>query len=248
MSQTMDLSAVSQKGRFAVIIPVYNHARGIFNVIAKSLNLGIPVFVVDDGSTDSTHAEISKIKGIYPLYHAENQGKGAAILTGFAAASAVADWAITLDADGQHHPKDVVRLIRAIPANARPIIVGMREGMHANEVPWTSRFGRRFSNFWIRLAGGPRMKDSQSGFRLYPLPESLDLNVVARRFDFEIEILVRACWKKVPVIEVPVNVTYAPGSMRISHFRPVIDFLRNARTFARLITRRVVVHPFTPNR
>jgi glycosyltransferase involved in cell wall biosynthesis len=244
----MDLSAISQKGRFAVIIPVYNHARSISGVITKTLNLGIPVFVVNDGSTDATHAEISKIQGIYPLHHPENRGKGAALLTGFAKASAIADWAITLDADGQHHPQDVIRLIRAIPANERPIIVGMREGMHAKEVPWTSRFGRRFSNFWIRLAGGPHMKDSQSGFRLYPLPESLGLNVVARRFDFEIEILVRARWKKVPVIEVPVNVTYAPGSERVSHFRPMIDFLRNTRTFARLITRRVVVHPFTQTR
>jgi len=244
----MDLSEVSQKDRFAVIIPVYNHAQGIAGVITKTLNLGIPVFVVNDGSTDSTHAEISKIQGIYPLHHTENRGKGAAILTGFAEASTIADWAITLDADGQHHPEDVIRLIRAIPANERPIILGMREGMLAKEVPWTSRFGRGFSNFWIRLASGPRMADSQSGFRLYPLPESLALNVVARRFDFEIEILVKARWKKIPVIEIPVSVTYAPRSERVSHFRPMIDFLRNTRTFARLITRRVLVHPFTQKR
>ena len=244
----MDFSEVSQKDRFAVIIPVYNHAQGISGVITKTLSLGIPVYVVNDGSTDSTRAEISKIPGIYPLHHAKNRGKGAAILTGFAVASTIANWAITLDADGQHHPEDVIRLIRAIPANERPIIVGMREGMLAKEVPWTSRFGRGFSNFWIRLAGGPRMADSQSGFRLYPLPESLALKVVAKRFDFEIEILVKARWKRIPIIEVPVSVTYAPRDERVSHFRPTIDFLRNTRTFARLISRRVLVHPFTQKR
>jgi len=92
------------------------------------------------------------------------------------------------------------------------------------------------------------MADSQSGFRLYPLPESLTLNVVAKRFDFEIEILVKARWKKIPVIEVPVRVTYAARSERVSHFRPTIDFWRNTRTFARLITRRVLIHPFTQKR
>jgi glycosyltransferase involved in cell wall biosynthesis len=244
----MDLSGVSQKNRFAVIIPVYNHAKGIADVITKTLGLGLPVFVVNDGSTDSTQAEISKIQGIYLLNHAENRGKGAAILTGFAEAATLADWAITMDADGQHHPKDVIRLIRAIPANDRPIIVGLREGMLAKDVPWTSRFGRGFSNFWIRLAGGPRMADSQSGFRLYPLPESLGLNIIGRRFDFEIEILVKARWKKIPVVEVPISVTYAPRAERVSHFRPMMDFLRNTRTFARLITRRVLVHPFTQKR
>ena len=88
------------------------------------------------------------------------------------------------------------------------------------------------------------MADSQSGFRIYPLPESLKLNATARRFQFEVEILVKAGWEKLPVIEVPVSVSYAPGKERISHFRPFIDFLRNTCTFSRLIIQRILIHPF----
>ena len=88
------------------------------------------------------------------------------------------------------------------------------------------------------------MADSQSGFRIYPLPESMHLDVKARRFQFEIEILVRAAWVNIPVIEVPVSVRYAKGPLRVSHYRPFVDFMRNTRTFYQLITRRLLIHPF----
>jgi len=239
----MDLSP-SQKKRFAVVIPVYNHRRHIEAVVKKSLRLGLPVFVIDDGSTDGSCEKIGAREHLHVLRHRQNRGKGAALLTGFAAAAEVADWAITIDADGQHDPDDAPSMMQAIIDPARPIVVGMRQGMAGRNVPWTSRFGRRFSNFWIACAGGPRLQDTQSGFRVYPLPEALQLDVRARRFQFEIEILVKACWRQIPIIEVPVGVCYAPVGERISHFRPFVDFLRNTHTFSRLITRRILVHPF----
>ena len=105
----------NKKNRFAFVIPVYNHAGTVAQVVKDAQALGFPVFVVDDGSTDNTYHQIKEIKGIQILRHEINQGKGAAILTGFAAASAVADWAITIDADGQHYPQDAQKLIKAIP-------------------------------------------------------------------------------------------------------------------------------------
>lgn len=235
----MDSPGISNKGNFAVIIPVYNHGQAVAAVIEKALQLNLPVFVVDDGSTDSIRENIASLSGIHLLRHDENKGKGAALLTGFAEASKIADWAITIDGDGQHHPEDALNLINAIPAGQRPIMVGMRTGMEAKQVPWTSQFGRKFSNFWVFVSGGPRMRDSQSGFRIYPLPEAMDLGVVARRYQFEVEILVRARWKGIPVMEAPVKVNYAVAGERISHFRPFVDFLRNSGTFSRLIFRRV---------
>ena len=242
--QNIHAPNVGKKAKFAVVIPVYNHERGIDDVVKKSQELDLPVFVVDDGSTDSSYEKIRNCTGIHPLRHAENRGKGAALITGFTEAEKIADWAIAIDADGQHDPQDALRMMAAIPENERPLVVGMRQGMVGKKAPWTSRFGRKFSNFWILLSGGPRMADSQSGFRIYPLPESLKLNVTARRFQFEVEILVKAAWEKLPVIEVPVSVSYAPGKKRISHFRPFVDFLRNTCTFARLITQRILIHPF----
>jgi glycosyltransferase involved in cell wall biosynthesis len=226
--------------RFAALIPVYNHEQTVADVVQRTLKLDIPVVVVDDGSTDATFERIKTIKGARVLRHGFNRGKGAAIMTGFAEVAKMSNWAITLDADGQHDPEDAKALIRAIPENQRPIVIGKRQGMLAPDVPWTSRFGREFSNFWVRMAGGPIVADSQSGFRAYPLPECLHLDVKARRFQFEVEILAKAKWNNIPVIEAPVSVSYRPATSRISHFHPFFDFLRNTGLFSRLITYRIL--------
>jgi hypothetical protein len=113
--------------------------------------------------------------------------------------------------------------------------VGVRQGMAGKNVPWTSRLGRGFSNFWVWAAGGPWIADSQSGFRLYPLPEALHLGVRARRYQFEVEILVMARRRKIRVVEIPISVVYQPKGIRVSHFHPWSDFFRNSRTFSRLI-------------
>ncbi len=229
------------KDRFAVIIPVYDHGRTVKAVATAALALGFPVLVVDDGSTDGCDPSLESIEGIRLLRHRVNRGKGAALMTGFRAAAEYADWGITLDADGQHFPDDAHALMDAIPPGRRPIILGRRLQMAAEGAPWTSRFGKEFSNFWIRMAGGPRVTDSQSGFRIYPLPEVMQLGVRAQRYQFEIEVLVKAAWSDIEVVEAPIGISYPPGTERVSHFRPGMDFWRNTTTFARLITRRVVL-------
>lgn len=234
-----DIRMKQTNNRFAFVIPVYNHAGTVARVVQDALKLGCPVFVIDDGSTDDTFDKVKDIPGCHILRHAQNQGKGAAILTGCAAAKEAAGFAITVDADGQHDPEDAKNLIKAIPENTRPIVVGAREGMTGKHVPWTSSFGRKFSNFWVRASGGPAVSDSQSGFRIYPLPEALRLPTKARRFQFEVEILVQASRKGIPVVEAPVRVRYNPEGGRISHFRPFVDFLRNSSTFTRLIFTRI---------
>jgi glycosyltransferase involved in cell wall biosynthesis len=232
------------KDRIAVVIPVYNHEGKVTQVVREALKLHLPLFVIDDGSTDSTYDRIKDISPVTVIRHGTNRGKGAAILTGFAAAAPLADWVITMDADGQHHPEDVWNLIVAVPPGQRPIVVGHREGMNHRHVPWKSRFGRAFSNFWVRTSGGPDIRDTQSGFRLYPLPEAMHLGVRARRFQFEVEILVRAKWHSIPVLETPVRVTYEADDERVSHYRGFVDFCRNTATFSRLIFNRLCVLPF----
>jgi glycosyltransferase involved in cell wall biosynthesis len=229
------------KGRFAVVIPLYNHGRTVKAVATAASALGWPVYVVDDGSTDGGDPSLEFVANLCLLRHRVNLGKGAALMTGFRVAAERADWAITLDADGQHFPEDAQALIDAIPQGRRPIMLGCRLRMSAEGAPWTSRFGRGFSNFWIRMADGPRVTDSQSGFRIYPLPEVLQLGVRAQRYQFEIEVLVKAAWSAMEVIEAPIRVSYPPEAERESHFRPFGDFWRNTTTFARLITRRVVL-------
>jgi len=224
----------------AVIIPVYNHEQRIGEVIGQALKLGLPLLVIDDGSTDRTPEIIRQIPGISVIRHPVNLGKGAALLTGFAAAvEQGCAWAITIDGDGQHLPEDATSLLRAAGEGRRAIVVGRRQGMSGENVPWTSRFGRGFSNFWVWAAGGPFISDSQSGFRLYPLPEALHLGVKATRYQFEVEVLVRAKQKGINTIEAPVRVVYQAKGERVSHFRPWLDFRRNSATFSRLIWQRI---------
>jgi len=139
----------------AIIIPVYNHEQRIAEVVDQALSLALPIFVVNDGSIDRTAEMLKTIEGITVLHHPVNRGKGAALRTGFVAArSQGCDWAITIDGDGQHRPSDAKALLAAVVEGKRCIVVGRRQGMAESEhVPWTSRFGRGFSNFWVRVSG-----------------------------------------------------------------------------------------------
>jgi glycosyltransferase involved in cell wall biosynthesis len=230
--------------RYAIVISAYNHGAQVGGVVEKCLQLRLPVIVVDDGSTDSTRSVLASLSGVTVIHHKENQGKGASLLTGFAAALPFADWAITIDADGQHDPEDILSLISVIGAvtgGQRPLVVGKRVGMGHGNVPWTSRWGRRFANFWVWISCGRWLSDSQSGFRVYPLPETLHLGTKAKRYQFEVEVLVRAVWYGIPIIEAPVHAIYGPPGERVSHFRPWLDFWRNTQTFVRLVATRVFV-------
>ena len=192
----------------------------------QALALGLPVFVVNDGSSDETEEGLSVLTDITLLKHNHNLGKGAALLTGMKAAAQVAGagWALTLDADGQHRPQDALSLLTAVRCGQRAVVVGHRRGMRGDQIPWTGRWGREFSNFWVWLASGRWVADSQSGFRLYPLPEALNMSVQARRFQYEVEVLVRAVWQGLPIIEAPVTVDYQPAGERRS-FSPLAGFL-----------------------
>lgn len=230
-----------QSNKVAIVIPVYNHGTRISDVVQQAVALGYPLFVVDDGSTDATAEMLAAMdKGsITVLTHPQNRGKGAALLTGFQAAKKSCSWAVSIDADGQHKPEDIENLLQARETGQRAIIIGKRQGMDETHVPWTSKAGRKFSNFWVWVSGGPMVSDSQSGFRVYPLPEVSALDVQARRFQYEVEVLVKAHQKKIPIVETAVQVVYQKGAERISHFHPWQDFLRNSATFSRLIFQRI---------
>jgi len=220
-----------------LVIPVYNHGPTLRSVVERALNAGWSVLVVDDGSMDSGLDRITDLPcRLHRLPH--NQGKGSAILTG---AGLAAQWGydaiVTVDADGQLDPEDAARLVETATAQDRPaIVVGIRL-MTRDTAPRASLFGRAFSNFWVRLECGLDLPDTQSGLRLYPVEFLLHLPVQTRRYDFEVEVLVRAAWAGIPILPTPVRVHYPSDGKRISHFHQWKDNLRLTVLHTRLILR-----------
>ena len=169
--------------------------------------------------------------------HERNQGKGAAILTAarFAARHGFSH-IVTLDADGQHDPADFSLFERKIREDALCLWVGARN-FNTGNVPFSSRFGRVFSNFWVRLETGLPLTDTQSGFRAYPTALFGSFSFTERRYSFEVEVLARAAWAGFRVGEIPVSVHYPPAGERVSHFRALYDNLLISLLHTRLVIR-----------
>ena len=233
--------------RCAIVIPAYNHGAQVRGVVEKCLQLQLPVIVVDDGSTDSTPSVLASLSGVTVIHHKENQGKGASLLTGFAAALPFADWAITIDADGQHDPEDILSLISlisvigAVPEGQRPLVIGKRDGNGT----WKRTLDQPLGPKIRQLLGLDLMREMAFRFtvRISGLPPSRNPATWdrARRYQFEVEVLVRAVWFGIRIIEAPVHVLYGSPGERVSHFRPWLDFWRNTRTFTRLIATRILI-------
>jgi glycosyltransferase involved in cell wall biosynthesis len=157
-----------EKLKIVLVIPVYNHGKTLRDVVIRSLEVCRDVMVIDDGSTDGGAETLSGLD-VKIIHHRENRGKDAAIMTAAREAGiAGATHIVTIDADGQHDPADFSRFIPLIEENPDAIIVGNRRFDSVN-MPLLSRFGRSFSNFWLRVQTGYALKDTQSGFRAYPL-------------------------------------------------------------------------------
>lgn len=212
--------------RTCILIPTYNNGGTISKVIDDVLVYNLDVIVVNDGSTDETAKILSSKYLIHIIAFPENRGKGKALRAGLTyAAEQGYEYAITIDSDGQHFAKDIPSFLKTIEENPGSLLIGARN-MDQETVPGKSSFGNKFSNFWYWLETGIKGPDTQSGYRLYPVQLLRDLKFFTRKFEFEIEVLVRAAWKGIPIKWVPVTVYYAPKETRVSHFRPVRDFSR----------------------
>jgi glycosyltransferase involved in cell wall biosynthesis len=225
-----------------IVIPVYNHARTLREVATRALDVCGDVLVVDDGSTDGS-AEALRDLPVRFIRHEINRGKGVAILTAAAEARRLGmSHIITIDADGQHDPANISRFIPVIRENPLAIVIGKRI-FNSKTVPFSSRFGRSFSNFWLRVETGYSLKDTQSGFRSYPVIVLEWLKLHDKRYSFEVEVLVKAAWAKVALKEVDISVYYPEPDKRISHFRPLMDNLALTVLHTRLFTRDILPMP-----
>ena len=211
---SMETRHPSNQVTFLVVLPHYNHLKTLRAVVEQCRSVWPHVLVVDDGSDISPEMALQGLD-VHLLRQTPNQGKGVAILAG-------AVWAqkhgfshiITIDADGQHDPQEIPLFIHAAQKHPQALILGVRK--FDDTVPFGSRFGRKFGNFWVHLQTGKAVKDIQSGYRCYPVNLLNTLHTWSKRYAFEVEIVVRALWAGFNVEEIPVGVFYT--SQRISHF------------------------------
>lgn len=209
-----------------VLMPTYNNAGTIAQVISDVKEFATDVIVVNDGSTDNTASILSSIEGIKVIDYPNNKGKGYALKLGLHKAY---EWgyryAITIDSDGQHYADDIPTFIETIEQKPDSLLIGARN-LTAENMPSKNTFANRFSNFWYKVETGQTLTDTQSGYRLYPLTKLQNIHFITRRYEFEVEIIVRAAWRGVNVENIPIKVYYPPVEERVSHFRPLQDFTR----------------------
>ena len=199
-----------------LIIPCYNHANKLQELIDSSS--GLPVIVVDDGSNPPIEAKNCKI-----LRLNKNSGKATALSNGFAEAERMGfDHAITIDADGQHDPIAIPQFISASQKFPDAIITGVRNF----DIPGISkgrRFMNKFSNFWFRSETGIDIKDSQCGYRCYPLEHIKRISASASGYVYELEILVKFAWSGGHIEQIEIPTIYSKETLEGSHYRPFAD-------------------------
>lgn len=219
-----------EENEVCAVIPTYQNAKTLLKVVADVHRVVDTVFVVDDGSNDSTAALLDKATGNERpekvLTHPKNCGKGAALKTGLTYARQQGfRYAVTVDADGQHRANDIPALLKAVEEESDALAIGSRGLQHEN-MPAKSTFANRFSNFWFALQTLQRLPDTQSGLRVYPLRRLHGLRWMSARYEAELTLLVFSAWAGVKLLPVPVSVYYPPRDQRVTHFRPGRDFTR----------------------
>ena len=217
-----------EKLHCCVIVPTYNNAQSLDAFLAELKLYTSNIIIINDGSTDETAAILSKHSELEHKVHSKNKGKGMALKTGFSYAETLDfEYAITIDSDGQHYPDDLDVFLTELEnkSGKRDLLLVGDRNMGRDGIPGKSSKGNRFSNFWFLVVTGIELHDTQSGYRLYPIKLINSLKLITWKFELEIEVLVKAAWKKAEVRNIPIKVHYQEGE-RVTHFRPFWDIVR----------------------
>ena len=215
--------------RVAVVIPAFQAASTIGDIVARA-KTAVPdalVFVVDDGSTDGT-GDAGREQGATVITHPRNRGKGLALRTGIARACTEGVSAIvTIDADGQHPPAEIPRLLEPIAQNRADLVLGARR--RDGTMPASRRLSNWLSAVLASRIGGQVVKDAQTGFRAFTRRVAERIQPAGDRYEYEANFLLDALRAGFRVTSVDVPTMY--GSR--SYFRALGDTWRVARVFAR---------------
>ena len=216
--------------RHVVLIPAYKPSPGLLELLRALSPSGVPIVLVDDGSGPEfreTFDQAEQFPCVQLLRHALNLGKGAALKTGIN--HALCTWPglagiVTADADGQHHPEDILRVAAKLLERPDALVMGARTFDDA--VPLRSRFGNVLTRRLMSTLIGAKLQDTQTGLRGIPAALAARLlRVEARGYEFELEMLIEARQHGVPLVEVPIRTIYEPGN-KSSHFNPLTDSMK----------------------
>lgn len=190
------------------VIPAYNEAERIGSVVKGAMQYVGRVVVVDDGSTDAT-GERARGAGAFVVHHIQNQGAGAATMTGIEAARALgATIVVTLDADGQHDPREIPLLLAPVRKGESDIVFANRFG-RKNHIPWVRRLFNTIGNMVTLLATGTWVSDSQCGFKVFGPKAVEQIRLRMRGFEFCTEVVREATVHRWRIAEIPTKVTYS---------------------------------------
>jgi glycosyltransferase involved in cell wall biosynthesis len=217
--------------RFAVVIPALNAENSIGEVVRACRNELPDVLVVDDGSSDRT-GELATLQGALVLRHPRRRGKGAAMKSGFEWALANGfDGVIGIDADGQHLPSEIPKLLRCRAETGADLVVGGRSHLFDQMMP-RRRLANQFSTWAIARLSRTGVTDSQCGFRLYTARLLRGLILRTDGFEMDSEVIVRAGRAGFRLSMTPIDMGFVDGTTT-SYYRPVHDTLRIAWTVLR---------------
>lgn len=211
-----------------VIVPCYNAGHRVMPVLERLAALGYPTLVVDDGSTDDGLAQAQRLSGVQLHRLPQNLGKGHALIQGLKLALESPDLnAIALlDADGQHDPDELPRMLAAFTAEEADLLIGQRV-FEGREVPWASRFGNQVTLRFTSWLVGRSLPDTQCGYRILspPFARAVLASVPGGRYETEMEILLKAVKENWKLAFIPIATRYETGNQS-SHFRKFRDSLR----------------------
>ena len=220
------------------VIPHYNHSATVGAVVEKLQQFGLPVLIVDDGSSPVHKAVLEQFpqnEQLSLLFCPKNGGKGAAVKAGLMQAQKLGfSHAIQVDADGQHNLDDIQQMLAYSQQQPNAVVCG--RPIYGDDAPKARLYGRKITNFWIAINTlSTDIEDGMCGFRLYPLSSTVPLleqEKLGNYMDFDIEILVRLHWRKIPMIWIDTPVKYE--SSGVSHFRGWADNWLISKMHARL--------------
>jgi glycosyltransferase involved in cell wall biosynthesis len=217
--------------KILALIPALNAERTIGKVVHDSKERVDMVVVIDDGSADRT-GDVARANGAIVLRHEVNRGKGGSLKTGFAYAIENGfDGVITLDADGQHLPSEIPKIIAAHEESGADLVIGGRAHLFGEMLP-RRRLANRFSAWSIAKCAGTRVTDSQSGFRFYSTKLLRAIKLRTEGFDLESEVIVRTGRGGFRIITTPISLGFIDG-VSTSHYKPLKDTIRIAWTVVR---------------